>query len=195
MIWGFFDNCDSSLQFGLIGVTPVTCRTGPRGCMISRMFLEKQSFDDAVDNVFAIVEGIAAVGLWGFLIWAAVRKKYFPLRASMFSLRVSTWPITEAVVTRAVLKTHRGFLIQPSTIPNALFVWFEYEVAGVKYSDVFTAASPGGGPSAYSVASEAAGEKLMIRYNPKNPADAQPVEKRWHDLKVWWIGKVWDSKL
>jgi hypothetical protein len=158
--------------------------------MLSGMFL---AFDEALDKVSTVVEGIAAIGLWAFLIWTVVTKKYFPLRASMFSLGVSSWPITEAVVTRAVLKVHRGVLIQPSTIPNALFVWFEYEVAGVKYSDVFTAASPGGGPSAHDVASEAAGEKLMIRYNPKNPADAQPVDKRWHDLKVWWIGKVWES--
>jgi hypothetical protein len=158
--------------------------------MLSAMFLVAQGFDDALDNEF-IIEGITVIGLCAFLIWTKVTKKYFPLRASMFSLSVSTWPITEAVVTRAVLQVHA--LGRPSRVPNALFVWFEYEVAGVKYGDVFTAASPGGGPSAHSVASKAAGEKLMIRYNPKNPADAQPVEQRWHDLKVWWIGKVWES--
>jgi Protein of unknown function (DUF3592) len=160
--------------------------------MLSGMFMAAQGVDDALDNVFAVVYGLAAIGGCGFLIWAAVVKKYLPLRASMFSLSRSTWPITEAVVTRAVLQVHHRTLGMPNRIPNALFVWFEYEVAGVKYSDVFTAASPGGGPSAYSVASEAAGEKLMIRYNPKNPADAQPLEKSWHDLKVWWIGKVWE---
>lgn len=155
------------------------------------MFLVARGFDDALDNASTVIEGIAVIGLWAFLIWVKITKKYFPLRASMFSLSVSTWPITEAVVTRAVLRVHA--LDRSSRFPNALFVWFEYEVAGLKYSDVFTAASPGGGPSARSVASQAAGEKLMIRYNPKNPADAQPVDKRWHDLKVWWIGKVWES--
>jgi len=155
------------------------------------MFLVARGFDDALDNASTVIEGIAVIGLWAFLIWVKITKKYFPLRASMFSLSVSTWPITDAVVTRAVLRVHA--LDRSSRFPNALFVWFEYEVAGLKYSDVFTAASPGGGPSARSVASQAAGEKLMIRYNPKNPADAQPVDKRWHDLKVWWIGKVWES--
>ena len=159
--------------------------------MLSGMFLVARGFDDALDNASTVIEGIAVIGLWAFLIWVKITKKYFPLRASMFSLSVSTWPITEAVVTRAGLQVHA--LGRPSRVPNALFVWFEYEVAGVKYGDVFTAASPGGGPSAHSVASKAAGEKLMIRYNPKNPADAQPVEQRWHDLKVWWIGKVWES--
>jgi hypothetical protein len=159
--------------------------------MLSGMFLVARGFDDALDNASMVIEGIAVIGLWAFLIWVKITKKYFPLRASMFSLSVSTWPITEAVVTRAVLRVHA--LDRSSRFPNALFVWFEYEVAGLKYSDVFTAASPGGGPSARSVASQAAGEKLMIRYNPKNPADAQPVDKRWHDLKVWWIGKVWES--
>src|SRR5580692_2612614 len=125
--------------------------------MLSAMFLVAQGFDDALDNEF-IIEGITVIGLCAFLIWAKVTKKYLPLRASMFSLSVSTWPTTEAVVTRAILQVHRGTLGMPTRFPNALFVWYEYKVAGVKYSDVFTAASPGGGPSAHSVASEAAGE-------------------------------------
>jgi hypothetical protein len=114
-------------------------------------------------------------------------RKAFPIRASMFDLGRSSWPTTEAVVTRAALNRKQPFTFLSSRRHYPFYIWFEYEIGGIKYRDVFTATA---WASDRHLEDEVVGEKLMIRYNPRNLSDALPMEDRWHDLKVWWPGRV-----
>lgn len=150
------------------------------------MYLLALNTSDRIEILGYIVGIVLAI--W----WLNIFRKAFPIRASMFDLGRSSWPETEAVVTRAKMMTQgRSFVFYSSSFPYALYVWFEYEIGGVKYNDVFTAAA---WLADRHLETEVVGEKLMIRYNPRNLSDALPVDTRWHDLKVWWPGKVWQSE-
>jgi hypothetical protein len=163
--------------------------------MLLDMFLMASDIGEAIDDVWPVVQGLVGVGLLGIGVYGLFTGKFsggLPLRASRFNplrvFMVSNWPITEAVVTEAAL---RPWPEMPYSIVTAftqradgLDVRFAYEVEGVKYLNTFTVVVSTGFWSRVTT-SVAPGEKLMVRYDPRDPADSVPVEKTWHGWNVW----------
>ena len=89
------------------------------------------------------------------------------------------WPAIEATVTRVTQVSGGRFWLRPA--PDFISVTFAYEVGGVQHTNRLIAVFPR--PERYWVgltAHAAIGEKVLVRYDPKNPGDSVPVEKTWH---------------
>jgi hypothetical protein len=79
------------------------------------------------DDLFDVLLDVVGILYLGWLLWSA--RKAFPVRASMFDLRRSSWPTSEAVITRAKLMPRgKAFSFWTSRYPYPFYVWFEHEI-------------------------------------------------------------------
>jgi hypothetical protein len=118
-------------------ITPVTCDCLPAG-YAGFMFLIPENAGDVFDILCTLAIIIYAIWVMNTF------RKTFPIRASMFDLGRSSWPTTEAVVTRAVLAAQRQTSdLWFSRYPNPFYVWFEYEIGGVDCGPSFGNGSGG----------------------------------------------------
>jgi hypothetical protein len=160
------------------------------------MLLMAADVGDALDDLWAVVQGAVGIGIVGIGIYGLFTGKFsggLRVRASRFNplraFKVPSWPTAEAVVTEVMRKAQpeMPYAIVPGLmgqISDGLDVSFEYEVGGVKYANTFTVIVAGGFWTRVTM-STAPGEKLMVRYDPDQPDDSVPVEKNWHGWNVW----------
>jgi hypothetical protein len=103
------------------------------------------------------------------------------------SLR-KNWPIAQALVT-SVTRQLGGYAALAGNFPDALYVNYQFEVAGRLYSNQFAVICNPHDALFELIAQKAAGtEKISVRYDPLNPSDSLPADNSWHDWPIRAVG-------
>ena len=101
-------------------------------------------------------------------------------------LAMPGWPQTEAQITGAQRWTFNSGTYGRRVTPDKIEITFQYQVGGVEYTNGFRVlASPQDWYWQNWAAEAAVKEKVVIRYDPENPADSVPAGKTWHEFEVW----------
>ena len=97
------------------------------------------------------------------------------------TLGMPNWPVLPTRITEV-----KWVVLKPNSTPitvtyrgsDLLFVTFEYEVIGIKYTNQFKVlCSPQDRFWERVAAERAVDESVMVRYDPQNPTDAVPAEQ------------------
>lgn len=96
-----------------------------------------------------------------------------------------SWPQVEAQIVKVTRTTSANIPLSRNT-PDGITVAYTYHVNGANYQNRFVViASPQDWFWQGQAAANAPEEMVRVRYDPSNPADSCPVEKTWHEFKVW----------
>ena len=152
------------------------------------MLSEVAIFENADETMEAVLAAVAVCVLGYALLSGCVSDGPYQYNLSRaLNLRrrrgMPGWPAIEATVTRVTEVSGGRFWLTPA--PDFISVTFDYEVGGVQHTNRLIAAFPR--PERYWVgvtAHAAIGEKVLVRYDPQNPADSVPVEETWHGWKL-----------
>jgi hypothetical protein len=107
-------------------------------------------------------------------------------------LNIPNWPITQAAVTSVTRKLGQpASVVSAHNYPDLIYVTFQYEIAGILYSNEFIAICNPHDRLFEEIALKAAGnESVSVRYDPNNPSDSLPADKTWHN---WSIRDIWTT--
>jgi len=97
------------------------------------------------------------------------------------------WPMTQALVTSVTRQL--GGSIPYANFPDALYVTYQFEVAGRGYSNQFAViCNPHDRLFEYIAQKAVSTEKIAIRHDPRNPSDSLPANDSWHDWPIRAVG-------
>ena len=136
---------------------------------------------------------IGAIGLFFLTLNAIFLASIFLMRRRMAA--VSQWPSTMGTVQTSYLERRHSSSDSGST--NYPVVQYSYHVGGQAYQSTKLAPGPevGGTGAGKVVARYPAGAKVMVFYNPQNPADAVLETKAPAQWILWLILIIFDVAL
>jgi hypothetical protein len=154
------------------------------------------------DVLGAVIYLVLAALLWFVLVrvvWAYRRQGgRLPIDVQrLLNLRrwwnMSDWPQTVASITETRIcfpEKRITRIANPTGLgfpPNTIQVSFQYEASGSRHDGKFSVAFMDM-DWATMATRNAVGQKVKVRFNPKDPEECVPVENEWSGFKLWSVG-------
>ena len=103
---------------------------------------------------------------------------------------MTEWPQTEASITETrICAPGERFrnLSGGGFPPNRIEICFEFDANGSRYEGKFSVGFVGMDWGTMATRN-AVGQKVRVRFDPKDPKDCIPVQNEWQGFKVWSVG-------